>query len=284
MAEEKGIIHEIKEDISLKGEYPADARSHRLAAISSLILGLAHEIRNPLAVIRSGLDILKKEPRDAEYLNKFSEKYSRHIDRIESVVQRILDLGRREERKTDEAVNLNEVAEKALERVPLRDNITIIKELNAIPEIVGVREDLEKAVFNLIENALCAMPQGGTLTILTIAAPGKVHLKISDTGVGIPQQHMEKIFDPFFQPPRSRRPRPPHCLSHYQRAWRRYNCGQRGRKRRSVYPFFCRFLNFFLKKAQNSHIIRHILCRKKYHRILPTILGTSSLFCLPAQN
>jgi signal transduction histidine kinase len=68
----------------------------------------------------------------------------------------------------------------------------------AVPPLPGDREQLKQAFLNLVLNALQAMPDGGTLTVVTEAAEGQLRIRFADTGQGIPQENLERIFNPFF--------------------------------------------------------------------------------------
>jgi signal transduction histidine kinase len=78
------------------------------------------------------------------------------------------------------------------------DNYKVKKELGAIPQIKGDPEEIQEVFVNLIQNAIDAMPAGGTLTLRTYPEKNRVVAEISDTGKGIPEDIREKIFDPFF--------------------------------------------------------------------------------------
>jgi signal transduction histidine kinase len=68
----------------------------------------------------------------------------------------------------------------------------------AVPPLPGDREQLKQAFLNLVLNALQAMPEGGTLTIGTETTDGQLRIRFTDTGQGIPQENLERIFNPFF--------------------------------------------------------------------------------------
>ncbi|OGC19969.1 hypothetical protein A3J90_02675 [candidate division WOR-1 bacterium RIFOXYC2_FULL_37_10] len=177
-------------------------RSARLASLGTLTAGVTHEIRNPLAVIRLGINKLPAEPRDIEYLKAFKEKYMKHVERIANIVDKMLHLSKEKER-TEMGVDLNKLIEDYLiEFIPTSGKVTIVKDLKPIPQIIGIADDLHQVLTNFADNAIHAMPDGGTLTIKTYSTTEdhaqKVVVEISDTGMGIPKAIQEKIFDPFF--------------------------------------------------------------------------------------
>src|SRR5258706_6908339 len=94
---------------------------------------------------------------------------------------------------------MDDVVEKALERIQFPPNITLQKNLTLNGTEVMVDEDeSRKVLVNLMENACQAMTSGGTLSVGTKAQGDRVQIDIADTGCGIPQEHLSKIFAPFF--------------------------------------------------------------------------------------
>ena len=131
-------------------------------------------------------------------------------DRIAKIVKGLLEFSRFPQQKKGE-VRLNDLIEKVFSLVEYEtrfDNIRIAKELDrTVPCIIGDEEKLSQVFFNLFYNAWDSMPEGGTLTVTTAVntdgmpndKTGKhVEVTIKDTGCGIAEEHLNKIFDPFF--------------------------------------------------------------------------------------
>jgi len=171
-------------------------RSQRLASLGTLTAGVTHEIRNPLTVIRIETERLAMEPRGLEYLKQHRDLLLKHIDRISGIVNRMLGLAK-DKPKRQAAVNVNELLNSTLELFSI-SNITVKKNFLAVPEINGDPEALQEALVNLIQNAIDAMLEGGTLTLCTYLEDNRVAVEIRDTGKGIPDEIREKIFDPFY--------------------------------------------------------------------------------------
>jgi signal transduction histidine kinase len=75
----------------------------------------------------------------------------------------------------------------------------MVREIEStLPRVMGNRGRLQQVLMNLLLNAVDAMPDGGTIGVRASASAGRVRLTVSDTGVGIPAEHLEKIYDPFF--------------------------------------------------------------------------------------
>jgi signal transduction histidine kinase len=171
-------------------------RSQRLASLGTLTAGVTHEIRNPLTVIRAETERLANQERDLDYLKQFRELVLKHIDRISSIVSRMLQLAKEKE-KQDIDVNLNEVIEATTQFFTI-SNIVVKKDLQPVPSIKGDPEALQEVFVNLIQNALDAMSGKGELTLRTYKEDGHVVAEVSDTGKGVPEEIREKIFDPFY--------------------------------------------------------------------------------------
>jgi len=172
------------------------ARSEKIASLANLIREYNHEIKTPLAIIRNNIALLPDEPQLAE----FKKIVVRAIRRADDIVESTLRLGEPRERQEVE-LDLNEIVDQALKLFP-PSGVHLVKELNPLPLLKGDKEDLQTVFVNLIKNSVEAMPQGGTLKVTTYSGikddQPAVFASISDTGVGIPKENVEKIFEPFF--------------------------------------------------------------------------------------
>jgi signal transduction histidine kinase len=171
----------------------------RLAAIGQMAGGVAHELRNPLNVVKTSVYYLLNAK------NPTAEKVAEHLKRIERQVG-----------MADGVITaLNDFAKMplpVLERVPLEPQIKEILELNPLPQEINVVLDIPasvppvladpaqmKIVFgNLIRNAREAMPGGGRLTIRAEAVGNQVEIRIADTGAGIRSEDLQRIMEPLF--------------------------------------------------------------------------------------
>jgi len=171
-------------------------RSERLASLGTLIAGVTHEIRNPLAVIRSETEQLANKERSPEELVHYRGVVLKYVDRIAAIVQRMLAIAKQRPQQLA-PVDINESLNASLQLVPLKD-IELKKDLQPLPAINADQLGIEEIFVNLIQNAVQAMLTGGTLTLRSYVDNGRVVVEISDTGKGIPLELQEKIFDPFF--------------------------------------------------------------------------------------
>ncbi|OPY72715.1 MAG: Sensor protein ZraS [Syntrophorhabdus sp. PtaU1.Bin050] len=173
----------------------------RLATIGQLAAGVAHELNEPLGHILGFAQLVQKCP-------DLPMQARADVDRILStslyareIVKKLLMFSRQiSPQKT--RVNLNHLVQNGLNLLEFRcasDGIAVHCFLSSdLPEIDADPSQLTQVFVNLIVNAIQAMPYGGTLTIRTFRERGKVSLAIEDTGVGMDEEVLQKIFTPFF--------------------------------------------------------------------------------------
>ncbi len=179
-------------------------QSEKLAAIGTLAAGVAHEINNPLDGILNCIARIRKKPGDAGQLKSYLDLMTEALLRIGTVVRQLLDFSRRQELSL-QPTNLGAVVEEALSMADynLRESaIALEKDLAPdAPPIMGDAHHLQQVFLNLILNAIAAMPEGGTLRVrshVPADAVGPLCVEIQDTGMGIPEDQIDRIFDPFY--------------------------------------------------------------------------------------
>lgn len=177
-------------------------QSEKMAAIGQLAAGIAHEIRNPLGIITNALydlgEIIESENPDVREDLRIANEEMR---RVQEIINNLLEFSR-ESRAEVEPVDINDIARRTLQLMgkSLRSaNIDVTTDFAKLVPCQANQNAMRQVILNLIANAVQAMPGGGELTLRTRVAEGdRVCLEVSDTGVGIPPEHLKDIFNPFF--------------------------------------------------------------------------------------
>jgi two-component system, NtrC family, sensor kinase len=183
-------------------------RVEKLAAIGELAAGVAHEINNPMAIIRGNTELLQLSvPEDASNREEVDTIFQQ-VKRVERIVSNLQKFARREQREMG-PVRLNdllhEIVAQIRHQVPL-DGIKVVENYSKAVEVVeGDGDQLRQVFTNLVLNGVQAMPKGGVLTLRSAAVPEAdlYEVRISDTGVGIVAENMSQLFNPFFTTKRS---------------------------------------------------------------------------------
>jgi len=179
------------------------AQSDRLASLGKLSAGVAHEINNPLGAIMTltalTLEDFKQEDPNRENL----EEVIRQTERCRDIVRGLLEFARQSEVFMEPA-DLNKILLDTLalvERQSMFFNINVVKDWDPeLPPVMADRSQLQQVFTNILMNAVQAMEERGTVTIVTrhLRAERIVEVRITDTGCGIPEDKIGRIFDPFF--------------------------------------------------------------------------------------
>ncbi|MFQ5680408.1 MAG: ATP-binding protein [Gemmatimonadota bacterium] len=181
-------------------------RSERIAALSVMAAGLAHELRNPLAVITNRLECMEREARtrcDECVLTTDLTVLREHTARLAQVTQDLLKFGEEEDERYGDVV-LPEVVSGVvglLQRTYKNRNVSISTRFAPeLPTLTGNAKVLETVVMNLVLNAIEVTPAGGKVTVEaeTADADRAVRLRVIDHGPGIPRPLRQRIFEPFF--------------------------------------------------------------------------------------
>jgi two-component system NtrC family sensor kinase len=186
-------------------------QSSKMAALGKLAAGVAHEVNNPLTLIRESAGWIKdllidEDPEKMLHLEEIdtaANKIEMHVDRAKAVTHRMLGFGRRME-PVQENVSLNLLTDqtvKFLESEALHRNIEIIKRLDeSIPNTTTDMAQIQQVILNILDNAIDAVGSDGSITVSTGKSENghEIYVAIADTGCGIPKEKLNTIFDPFF--------------------------------------------------------------------------------------
>jgi signal transduction histidine kinase len=181
-------------------------RADRLASLGTLTAGLAHEIRNPLVAIKTFTQLLPDRLDDEEFREEFLKIASGEVDRISLLVNELLDFARPSDPKL-ELENINTLLDGMILLVSTetkKKQINVIKNFASdLPTVQIDREQIKQVFLNILLNAIGATSENGQIMVKTksFMKPGGepyVQIEFADTGCGIPEEHLEEIFNPFF--------------------------------------------------------------------------------------
>jgi PAS domain S-box-containing protein len=175
--------------------------SEKMASIGLLAAGVAHEVNTPLTGISSFTQMLLENADPEDPRTRLLEKIERQTFRAAKIVNSLLHLSRPVQSETgpvDLHVVINDVLS-LLEHQFRTASVQVRKDLQADgPMVRAVEHKLQQVFLNLFLNARDAMPKGGWLAIATHRDGDHVVVEVSDTGAGIPAEHLARIYDPFF--------------------------------------------------------------------------------------
>jgi signal transduction histidine kinase len=190
-------------------------QTEKLATIGQLAAEIAHEVGTPLNVIAGRARSIQKKKHDAEAVEKNAEIVAEQTARITRIIQRLLDFTRRKVGQAGkQEVNLNELSLTTMELLSSQFQSARVKtrldRAEKLPRVAGDADRLQQVMINLLLNAVQAMPDGGTVALetklVTRTRPGLegsaeqafAAFTVRDSGIGIPADIRDKIFDPFY--------------------------------------------------------------------------------------
>jgi len=174
-------------------------RADRLAALGELVAGVAHEIRNPLTSIRGFVQYLESS-NSLEEWQRYAPLIVRQVDSLNRIVTELLEFGRHRPTSIG-PVRLNDLIREITVLVGAKTVTRICLDFaDDLPVIQADGEALKQVILNLLINAVQAISDTGSVTIATAIdkSTDEVVVSVSDNGIGITPEDMEKIFDPFF--------------------------------------------------------------------------------------
>ena len=189
-------------------------QSEKLASLGQLAASVVHEVNNPLAGIMVYIKLFLKKYRENKLQDEKTEsqllKMEKELDRTTRIIRNLLTFARQSEPSMS-PVEINKVIDAALPLVENQinlENIILMKNLDTeLPLVQADFDKIQQVLINIMLNAIQAMPEGGTLTIASSTAravrirdsyKNAVRIDITDTGVGISQENLKKLFTPFF--------------------------------------------------------------------------------------
>ncbi len=174
-------------------------RQEKLAILGQLSGGVAHELRNPLAMISTAVYFLRLTHPDADEITReYLEMIAAEVRKSDRIISDLLDFSRTRPPARERAAVSELVAAVLKKRTPPEDVEVTTQIVSDLPPVYVDPYQVEQVLANLITNAYQAMPEGGFLTISARVEKGQVALSVADTGVGIPEENMAKLFEPLF--------------------------------------------------------------------------------------
>jgi PAS domain S-box-containing protein len=192
-----GLIRDLSERKRAEEEL---IRSEKLAGIGTLASGIAHEINNPLAGITGYAEIILDQDK-SEPIRQYTHKIIDNAQRAAGIVRWLSRYSKQSKDSNVTDVDVHKVIEESLEALKHTrsgSDIEIIRRYGEIPRISGNHSELQQVFINLLNNAVDAMHDKGTIGFSTGVSKGFVEVRISDDGEGISENDMNQIFNPFF--------------------------------------------------------------------------------------
>ncbi|MCZ7544088.1 MAG: response regulator [Anaerolineae bacterium] len=176
-------------------------RSEKMASLGRLSASIAHEVNNPLQAIRNCLELAIEDiEADYDVDKEMLQVAEQHVRRIRDITTRLLTFSRN---SSDErgAVDVNDLLGEifTLTRKQMENaGVALEPALGPLPTIEATADQLRQVFLNLTLNAIEAMPEGGTLRVVSAEENGCVVVTFADTGVGIASENLSRLFEPFF--------------------------------------------------------------------------------------
>jgi PAS domain S-box-containing protein len=177
-------------------------QSQKLAALGVMAGGIAHEVRNPLAICASAAQFLMEDSVTAEFRRECAAKIHAAVQRASAIIENLLGFarpaGQIEMKPTDLVSVLRDTVALVANQAKVQNVALACRFPDGCLLIEGVANLLQQAFLNLFLNALAAMPNGGRLSVSAEQNNGTVSVCVADTGRGIPPADIDSIFDPFY--------------------------------------------------------------------------------------
>jgi two-component system NtrC family sensor kinase len=200
-----GIFKDLRERLKMERELheiqQALLQSEKLAAMGRLTSQIAHELNNPIYGIMNTLELLKTEIPPESKRRRILDLSLSEIQRLSEMLRNMLSFSKPEEekRKPVKIVELIEGILLVMEKQMREANIKVETSFGEeIPEVMASTNQMRQVFLNIFKNAKEAMPKGGTLFVRTSKEDNRVLIQIQDTGMGIPKEIKDKIFEAFF--------------------------------------------------------------------------------------
>mgnify|MGYP002398320637 CR=1 FL=1 len=189
-------------------------RAEKLASVGRLSAGLAHEIGNPLGIVQGYIELLQQPDLTEEQRGQFVQRAQKELDRVSSLIRKLLDFARTSDRKMGKVVIDSRFISEIIELITIQKgsgkSVSIEKDIENDLAVIGDEESLKQVLLNCLINAVDAITmkkdcERGKINIIAqlVTSSGDaferfVQIDIADNGIGISDEMMEMVFDPFY--------------------------------------------------------------------------------------
>ena len=196
------FFHGSQEELAVENEHLRKEvqQTERLKAVATLAAGMAHEIKNPLASIKTFAEYLPEKYGDPAFREKFAKIMGQEVDKMNTLVQRLLEFSRPTQPQLH-PVHLSSVVRDTLDFLQgtlLQKQIQVETAFVKTDEVLADPGQLKQVFLNVLLNSIEAMEQPGRITISTRQNNGCLEVRLTDTGPGIPKRDLPHVFDPFY--------------------------------------------------------------------------------------
>lgn len=203
LAESERLLRQKNEQLrnaseELRQQHSQVVFHEKMTSVGQLAAGVAHEFNNILTSIMGYASIAKTEP---EYLARLLDVVLEQGRRAVAITQGLLMFSRKqtaEKRSFDAAAAVDEVLS-MIEQKMQTQNVAVVRDYGDVPQVVANESQVQHALLNIISSARDNMPEGGVLKFVLRGEGRSVSLEISDSGKAMPREHLERIFEPFFE-------------------------------------------------------------------------------------
>jgi len=174
-------------------------QSERLSAVGRMASTIIHDIKNPMGTLRVYAQVMKKKSGNEEAA-KLADEMIRQVDRFVNMAQEILDFSKGVSSTNMEDLDFGEVMNSVLDFIEKdlnKNNIQLVRKAEFKGVVKLDQDKLVRVFYNIASNARDAMPNGGTLTVVTVPENGYVKVDFIDSGSGMPEEVRKRIFEPF---------------------------------------------------------------------------------------
>jgi signal transduction histidine kinase len=203
VAVENAMLYQSEKNsyLALKKTQEQLIHTERLAALGQLSASLAHEINNPLGIIKNYLTILCRSLKEKDERKEYIRCTKSEVDRISKIIKQLFEFHRPKKEKpckVDLLSLLNEVLNLVEDQFSQK-NIRIKKNFpKLVPPLMAYPDQFKQVFLNLLMNSKDFMPRGGRIYVNLFDRKDSTEIEFADTGCGIPRENLNKVFDPFF--------------------------------------------------------------------------------------